>query len=122
MKWIKYILFFIVMVVFFVYHTIELKKRNIQRFKEERDKEYAGIIKKIYIDRYEHDTKTIVLNENYVNILTIWDLDRSGIYEFVKVGDSIVKRVNTYQVDVYRSDSLIKTFEIDYGLSDSDLN
>lgn len=41
--------------------------------------------------------------------------EKSGFWDFVNVGDSISKKENSMKVNVYRSQVLIKSFQLRYG-------
>ena len=77
--------------------------------------EYSGIVNKKYIDSLNHLNKTIVIKvtDGSFNIQT-FNRDKSGLYNYVKLGDSLSKLLNTYKVDVFRKGEK-ETFFIDFN-------
>ena len=83
----------------------------LQQYEKERKKTYAGFVTDKFIDKEEHNYKTLILNKQQ----TIWmNWDVSGLYEFIEVNDSLSKDSGSYELKVYR-DSLEYSFNNNYG-------
>jgi hypothetical protein len=41
--------------------------------------------------------------------------ERSGFWDYVAIGDSISKKKNTFEINVYREGSFSRKFTLDYG-------
>lgn len=69
-------------------------------------REYDGKVVKKFIDKKEHNDKTLILLQKENGILSrkkqIFRFDISGFYEYVAVGDSLVKKEGDLFATVYR--------------------
>lgn len=87
-----------------------------------RQKEFNGIILDKYIDPNEHQNKTIILMQDNIERTIIFNLEKSGIYGFFEIGDSIIKDAGTLQIRVIRHD-LDSVLEMEFsGLPDKSLD
>ncbi len=77
---------------------------------------YKGIVLKKYIDNENHNYKIVEIQNGRIH-KELMDWDKSGLFEFVQKGDSILKELNTLEVKVFRN-NVKTTFIIDYGCSD----
>ncbi|MDE5423324.1 hypothetical protein L3073_13980 [Ancylomarina sp. DW003] len=103
-------------IVFFTYMTRKENEKLPEYYQKEKATEYIGVILSKYVDKNNHNWETIIIKNNCNEIKTIWNADKSGFFEFVTVGDSISKVSGSYVIRIYRSDNLIKSFKIDYGM------
>ncbi len=78
--------------------------------------ELIGVIVSKYRDKNHHDNKAIgIINEEgVITQSTFLVNDRSGVYEYILPGDSIVKPSGRLDLNLYRNDSF-KIFYLDYG-------
>jgi len=84
-------------------------------FKEFKSKQFNAKVEEKYLDKHEHSYKTLILqetdsrfkNQDFVN-------DKSNFYNFVKVGDSLIKKSNEAAVMVRRK-GINKVFMIEFG-------
>jgi len=111
------ILAIIVGVVFFTYMTRKENEKLPEYYQKEEATEYMGVVIRKYVDKSNHNWKTLIVENNCTEIKTIWNADKSGFFEFVNEGDSIVKISGSYMIQVYNNNFLIKTFKIDWGLN-----
>jgi len=72
--------------------------------------EYSGIIINKFIDREEHNFKKVIINENSSERVILLDIEQGGLFEFLNVGDSIIKTKGNLKVKVIRNnvDTLIE--------------
>lgn len=101
-----------------VWFYFQIKKQGTCQDAEkmELNVEYNGIMLKKYIDKSNHLFEIIEIgNKNRIQKIML-DWDESGMYEFVEIGDSIVKELNTLEVKVFRKNAKT-TFIINYGCS-----
>ncbi|MFW6020444.1 MAG: hypothetical protein ACOCPM_07670 [Bacteroidales bacterium] len=94
--------------------------RNEERILEAQWK--SNVLKK-FIDSTEHNYPTIVIFEydtifkkvvNWEEELVFFDHEKSGFYDYVRVGDSIIKEKNSMDIRVIRGNK-DTVFTIDYG-------
>jgi uncharacterized protein YsxB (DUF464 family) len=86
---------FIVVVIFFIINGIIKNKKIRNNFYE---KEYYGRILEINHISNQRGLAIIKLNDT---LYQLGELERK-IQEFIIVGDSIVKRPNTFSIEIYR--------------------
>ncbi len=99
-----------------VFYFLQPSKKELcqNAFKSMKQIEYDGIVVKKYIDP-NHSVPTFIIRKNN-SVIEIADFrDLSGLYEYLKVRDSVVKKRDDNSVYVYRFDSRMATFKIDYG-------
>ena len=75
-----------------------------------RIESYSGIIKRKYVDKKQHGYKTIVIDENYIERSILLDYEKGGLYNYLQVGDSVIKKENSLKINVLRDniDTIIK--------------
>ena len=83
--------------------------------KAKNGKKFNGIVYSKIIDKKHHMYKTIILLINDTLKKEILDSDRSGFYEYIKKGDSIIKKSGSYKMRFFRNSVLDTTFILDYG-------
>jgi len=93
-------------------HKEEYRLSAICKMYEEfKAKEISGIIQKKFKDEDHHLNEMIIINNEKIDI----GLDKSGIYDFIIQGDSIEKKAGSDKVDVFRNDTILITFSVDFG-------
>jgi hypothetical protein len=77
---------------------------------------WKGVVAKKYIDSSNHNAETIKLQSE-----TIYAIFRDGteFFKFIEIGDSIVKKINTDSVKIYRNGS-VYCFKVDFGCYDNE--
>lgn len=117
------IIIFVLLVSFFIIMRTCSKSpqcRNEERILEAQWK--SNVLKK-FIDSTEHNYPTIVIFEydtifkkvvNWEEELVFFDHEKSGFYDYVRVGDSIIKEKNSMDIRVIRGNK-DTVFTIDYG-------
>ena len=108
---ILYIVGIIGVIIFFISQPSD-DEICIQQYKKEKGIYYNGRVVAKYLDKANHNSKTLELSMKGEKVNLDWDL--SGLYEFVEVNDSIVKDTGNYEVRIYRDSDEYK-FIIDYG-------
>jgi hypothetical protein len=95
----------------------ELMKDNLKLASYEH---YNGIVKDKFIDSDYRDYEALIIaNQNGIERYLTFNLDKSGAYDYIQIGDSIWKFHNSLDIMVKR-DSIIEIFTIDYGLEFND--
>ena len=105
---------FFVIIAFFAYKLSNQKSCSYY-YKNEKKKFYSGIITNKYVDKKEHNNKFIELENEYNNLKLLMNNDLSGLFEYVRVNDSIIKKKDSYLISVYRNSKKDTIFELDYG-------
>jgi hypothetical protein len=82
---------------------------------QELQTEYYGKVIDKYIDMEEHGYKTVVLKRRDVTFTELYNSDVSGLFEYLMVNDSIVKKQGSNDIYIYRNSSLDTVFTLDYG-------
>lgn len=106
---------FIILFLFFIWLQPSIKDINCIHFKTLENLSYRGVVINKFIDSTQHNYPTIVIKK-MDNSRFKFDLthDKSGIYNFLLIGDTIVKRKESYQIEVSRN-GMKNTFVLDYG-------
>jgi hypothetical protein len=84
-----------------------------EEYEEFKSMSYQGLVNKKYMNSSEHMNKKNDINANEIDIDI--DLDNSGLYDFIILGDSIDKASDSNIVSIFRNSTKIATFEIDFG-------
>lgn len=79
----------------------ETTKRIIYSYLNEN---YSGLVVNKFIDREEHNFKKVVLQENNLERVILFDGELGNIFEFIRKGDSIVKTRGNLRVHLIRED------------------
>ncbi|MGD9992554.1 MAG: hypothetical protein AB7S69_04575 [Salinivirgaceae bacterium] len=115
--------FFIVVIVLVVFYTLFLKSgmndwfsNNAYETLTRRVKELsiAGYVNDKYIDENSHLHETLVINNSGQSLRLIIPNDKSGLYAYIAIGDSIFKEKESMVCYVKR-DGIYTRFEIDFG-------
>ena len=77
-----------------------------------------GSVKRKYQDKNHGLKEKVQINDLVISVF----LDSSGFYDFVQPGDSVVKDVGVGLIEIYRNDSSMKQFTIDFGCDDYDFD
>lgn len=75
---------------------------------------FSGIITMKFKNPNSHLRPTIEVHEKRFDI----HLDKSGFYDFVMVGDSLIKEKGNPAISIYRNGEYLKTFILDYECYD----
>lgn len=70
-----------------------------------RARNFSGLIVDKYIDRKQHSYEKIVINENNQERVIIFNPEKGGLFNFLEVGDSIIKTEGNLKVLVIREDT-----------------
>ena len=78
------------------------------------DTELHGNVSEKYLDKYNHMSETIkIVSEADSKVSTILASEQSGVYQLLKVGDSIIKRSGELEIEIVRNGNM-KTYRLDY--------
>ncbi len=67
-----------------------------------RDDNYSGLVAAKYIDSFQHNYRTIVIETGNKRQKFLFDHENGGFFEFVQVGDSLFKKKDTLDVRLKR--------------------
>jgi hypothetical protein len=104
---------FILVIIFLVYQTMNLPSCEVY-YEQEKEIHYNGIITKKFIDEKEHNYPIIKIDEGEKIIVYNLSSDISGLFDFLKEGDRVIKRQGTNNIVVQR-DGKEASFTLDYG-------
>ena len=107
----------IILFIVFVAGTIKEDNAALcDSYKDFKSDTYDYLVINKYIDSNEHSYRTLVLQskEGYQFKSTDWDYDKSNLFNFLSVGDSIKKKKESAIVRVInrKADT---TFKVDFG-------
>ena len=74
----------------------------------------SGVIDSVYEDKKSHLVNTVEILTSEGRQKIYLEYDKSGLFNYLKRGDSIQKAYGKYEVKVGRSDSIVR-FNLDYG-------
>ena len=109
---------FIILFLIFIWLQPSIKDINCSHFKTLKNVSYKGVVINKFIDSTQHNYPIVVVRQ-IDNSIYKFDLthDRSGLYRFLQIGDSIVKSKGAYNIEVIRS-GMERIFILDYGCDD----
>lgn len=67
------------------------------------DESYSGIVEKKYYDKYNHGRNIIVIENNGIDRKLDYIYHGQGLYDFIKLGDSILKNNNSNSIRLKRN-------------------
>jgi hypothetical protein len=103
------------LILFFVFKPSEYNL-CLKAYSQMKQMQYKGTVINSFIDTKNHLLPTIIVDSGK-DTITITDFrDNSGLFDFLKQGDSIFKDKNSSLVIVKR-DSSINSFSISYNCS-----
>lgn len=111
------IFFSIIPVVFLFIWGLFIPSDNCNLLLDFKKSNFKGIILNKYYDQKNHRTKTLIIKINDKNAKLILPNDTSRFFDFIIVGDTVLKQKSTDFIGVYRKDSL-KEFKIYFGCYD----
>ena len=97
----------IIFVLFSISCGLNLNKKSIEKM------DIHGIVLEKYLDHHNHGTTTVVYEMNKVQIkfdLTDWIKD-NNIWEYIQLGDSIIKPTGTLTMHIKKSNEEYKDYE-----------
>lgn len=102
---------------FFFYFAFQHFQMNCKEMVREVENEMiSGKIKDKYIDKENHALITIIYFDAKANTekKLIYGNDRSGVMEFLKIGDSISKQTGSYKFQIFRKGE-VYNFSLDFN-------
>jgi hypothetical protein len=104
-KYLKKILGFCVFItlIFLMDKFFELDhKRFLENYRRAK---FEGKVVKKYIDRKQHNYQMLVIQKKEGRDSTYYDTDSSGFWDFVEIGDSVIKIENSNEIIVANKDT-----------------
>jgi hypothetical protein len=108
---------FIISFIFLISSVVKtVSNAPCDRFNEFKDYKYDYLILNKYLDTTQHSYPTLILQDATGNKFVNQDLilDRSELFDFLTIGDSIKKQQGTVLVNIINSKT-DTTFEVDFG-------
>ena len=116
-RWRKFgpIILLLAFILFFWFDPT-VKDQACTRYRDKvPDLVYSGEVLRVFVDSAEHMYRTVVLISDGGNRQTIYlDFDKSGLFEYLRERDRLVKNKGSYDVQVIRGEKN-KVFTLDYG-------
>ena len=104
----------VVILAFWFAYQVKNSPTCQEYMQQHLSEQYSGIVVEKFVDSMNHNNKTILIRTQRGQFnKQIYNKDKSGLFEYVELADSITKKHSTYRVDVYRN-SRNQTFHIDY--------
>jgi hypothetical protein len=104
-KYLKKILGFCVFLIL-VFLMIKFEDYSHKRFLEKYKKEkFEGKILRKYIDRKQHNYQMLVIQKKEGQDSSSYSNDSSGFWDFIEIGDSIIKIENSNEIKVVNKDT-----------------
>ena len=111
-KWYFILSAFFVM-VFLIYHFKSGSTIRDNVFKQDLGLNFRSSILDKYIDHENHNYKTCILLEGTDTLILYLDFDKSGLFEYLRKGDSIFKKPGDSLIIVKRG-NISKRFYLKY--------
>jgi len=103
--------------ILFIWLNPTMGERVCKFYEEDKNYGYEGDVVNKYIDSLNHSYPIVVFGPGYKGTERIdYTHDVSGLFEFIQVGDKVIKKKGTYDVVVTRGDKE-SIFTLDYGCS-----
>lgn len=111
-KWYK-LLSIIFVLCFFIYHFKSPEILINEKYAKDILRNIDGVIVDKYLDEKNHMHKTCLIREKDDTVKFIFDFDKSGLFNFLSIGDSILKPIGDSTVIVKRNRT-IRKFTLKY--------
>jgi|GEM_PF-4849082 len=66
--------------------------------------EYNGVVVEKFIDKQQHDYRTVILEVDGKREILLLDFETTGIFEFIKVGDTLIKQKKSLDLRLIRTE------------------
>lgn len=76
---------------------------------------YSAIIVDKFIDKDQHNSKKIILKGDRENRTILFDIETSGVYYSLQVGDSIVKHSGSLEIMIYKEGNKSKSLFLEFN-------
>lgn len=104
---------FLLVITFLIYQTLNQKSCR-DYFEEEKSICFDGVITNKFVDKNEHNYPILIIDGNDETIRYNMTSDLSGLFDFVEIGDEIIKEKGFNQISVKRDIKKV-VFFLDYG-------
>lgn len=104
-------------VIFFFIYSFFIPSHVCQLSDDFKKSEYKAVLVDKYIDAKNHQTKTILFEVNNKEVSLILPRDTSSFFEYIQIGDTLLKMESDNFVEVCRGNSK-KKFKIYFGCDD----
>ncbi|MEG9329213.1 hypothetical protein V6B16_14815 [Salinimicrobium catena] len=102
-----------VLVLIIFWSSIESKTDCESFISGIKSEKYNGIVTEKYIDSINHMYKKVILKNSSKTNIILLDDEKSGLFRYLKNGDSIFKKNNSLKVHIKRNTS-DTIFNLDY--------
>ena len=107
-------IFTVIIFIFIVFENFFQPSYWCKMEKEFNEANYKGIVVKKFIDKENHSQKTIQIKSSNEIFSIDLDSDRSGYFEYAKIGDTILKPTNKSMLQTIRNKKT-RYFTISFG-------
>ena len=105
----KYLVYYIAIcligfLIFLIFFLKPLSQRDFydQVVNSVLQEEYIGSVIDKYIDKNEHNFKKLVIDQNGQHKTILLNFESIQLFDFIKVGDTLVKKKNLLQLEIKR--------------------
>jgi hypothetical protein len=78
----------------------ELCKQGVELYS---NKNFRGKVLRKFIDKENHNNKTVIIKENESEKIIFLDADIGGVYEYISIGDNLMKNKGELFVSINRN-------------------
>ena len=64
---------------------------------------YEGVVINKFRDLDEHNFRKVIIKENNTSRTVLFNNQTSNIYDYIEIGDSIIKEESSFQIQVFRN-------------------
>ena len=94
--------------LFIILYNPNYEKRCFKALEIEKNDEFSGVVVKKYYRNGNQYPRVEIQTSDKEIIIKDFHAEFSGIYEFVMVGDSVMKVSNSLYYEIFREDSITK--------------
>ena len=111
-KWTK--IFSILFIVsFIVYTNIQHSNHVEEKYRQDIALGFKSLVFDKYLDKPNHNSETCILIKDEDTTIFKFDFDKSGVFDYIDIGDSILKPIGDSTIIIKRRNKL-KKFTLDY--------
>jgi len=101
-------------IIYLIFFKPSLRDSICKRYEDLKDLQIHHVVNDAYVDEEQHLYHIVELNSSNGMSLNLSG-DRSGLFETVLRGDSLVKEKGSNNVHLYRKEGASKVFKVDFN-------
>jgi hypothetical protein len=113
-------IFYVIAVVALVLFLLKPTRKELclEDYDDLKNQNHIGVVYNKYIDKEQHYSKVLKIQNSGDTNIWVLTYDKSGLYDYLELNDSIFKASGSHRVRVFRKNSPDTTFILDYGCDD----